>query len=79
MFADSVFLTLLSNLTSTSGLSSIPITKRSILSLLASQYDPLGLASPFLAKYKIFQAYLHKKYVDKGWDDAVDAEDHAEN
>ena len=66
------------NLTSTSGLSSIPITKRSILSLLASQYDPLGLASPFLAKYKIFQAYLHKKYVDKGWDDAVDSEDHAE-
>ena len=67
------------NLDSKSSLDYIPITKRSILSLLASQYDPLGLCSPFLAKYKIFQAKLHRKYPSShGWDDPVDKDDHAE-
>ena len=63
------------NLTSSSKLDSIPITKRSVLSLLASQYDPTGLASPFIAKYKIFMAKLFKNPNYKGWDTPVNDED----
>ena len=48
------------NLTSSSDLSSLSMTKRMVMSLLSSQYDPLGLASVFLAKYKIFLAKLFK-------------------
>ena len=65
----------LPNLTSSSKLDSVPITKRSILSLLASQYDPMGLASPFLVKYKIFQAKLFKNPNYTGWDTPVNHED----
>ena len=36
------------------------MTKRKVMSLLSSQYDPLGLASVFLAKYRIFLARLFK-------------------
>ena len=63
------------NLTSSSSLDSLPITKRSILSLLASQYDPTGLASPFIAKYKIFMAKLFKNPNYTGWDTPVNDED----
>ena len=46
------------NLTSSSDLSNLEMTKRKVMSLLSSQYDPLGLASVFLAKYKIFLAKM---------------------
>ena len=42
------------NLTSQSDLTDLKMTKRMFMSLLSSQYDPLGKASVFLAKYKIF-------------------------
>ena len=48
------------NLTSKSDLTNLEMTKRKVMSLLASQYDPLGLASVFLAKYKVFLAKLFK-------------------
>ena len=37
------------------------------MSLLSSQYDPMGLASPFLAKFKIFLARLFKN-PEYDWD-----------
>ena len=46
------------NLTSQSDLSDLKMTKRMFMSLLSSQYDPLGKASVFLAKYKIFLSVL---------------------
>ena len=63
------------NLTSKCNLDSIAVTKRSILSLLASQYDPTGIASPFIAKYKIFMAKLFKNPNYTGWDTPVNEED----
>ena len=63
------------NLTSSSDLKEVVITKRLILSLLASQYDPLGLASPFLAKLKIFQSRLFKNPNYTGWDTPVNPDD----
>ena len=48
------------NLTTESDLAGLEMTKRKVMSLLSSQYDPLGLASVFLAKYKIFLARLFK-------------------
>ena len=62
------------NLTSNSDLSQIVLTKRIYMSLLGSQYDPLGLASVFLSKYKIFLHSLHKngKYE---MDDPINDED----
>ena len=48
------------NLTSSSDLSNLEMTKRKVMSLLSSQYDPLGLASVYLAKYKIFLAKMFK-------------------
>ena len=41
------------NLSTNSDLTSLKITKRTFMSLLNSQYDPMGLASPFLCKFKI--------------------------
>ena len=66
------------NLTSSSILDSIPVTKRNILSLLASQYDPLGLASPFLVKLKIFQSKLFRNPNYTEWDTPVNEEDKKE-
>ena len=63
------------NLTSSSDLKEVVITKRLILSLLASQYDPLGLTSPFLAKLKIFQSRLFKNPSYTGWDTPVNPDD----
>merc|ERR1711994_775732 len=54
------------NLTSESDLTNLVMTKRKVMSLVSSQYDPLGLVSIFLAKYKIFLARLFK--VDYDWD-----------
>ena len=61
------------NLTSSSDLSSLKMTKRKVMSLLSSQYDPLGLASPFLAKYKIFLARLFK-IPEYDWDVNLEGE-----
>ena len=61
------------NLTSESDLSKFRFTKRMMLSLMASQFDPLGLVSCFLAKYKIFLAQIFKKGYD--WDSELDEED----
>ena len=55
------------NLTSKSDLAELKMTKRKFMSLLSSQYDPMGLASPFLAKFKIFLARLFKN-PDYDWD-----------
>ena len=57
------------NLNKSSDLTDLEMTKRKALSLLSSQYDPLGLASVFLAKFKIFLAQLFKnqEYKNK-WD-----------
>ena len=54
------------NLTSESDLTNLVMTKRKVMSLVSSQYDPLGLVSIFLAKYKIFLARLFKGLYD--WD-----------
>ena len=45
------------------------LTKRSILSLSAAVYDPLGVVSPITARVKtIFQLICKEK---GGWDDKV--------
>ena len=61
------------NLTSASDLSNLRMTKRKVMSLLSSQYDPLGLASVFLAKYKIFLARLFK-VPEYDWDINLEVE-----
>ena len=61
------------NLTSNSDLSQIVLTKRTYMSLLGSQYDPLGLASVFLSKYKIFLHQLYKKEYEM--DEPLNTED----
>ena len=48
------------NLNQDSDLTKLQMTKRKVMSLLSSQYDPLGLASVFLAKFKIFLAKIFK-------------------
>ena len=60
------------DLTSKSNLSDLVLTKRNMGSLLGSQYDPLGLATPFIAKFKLFQSYIFKKY---DWDTPLCPED----
>ena len=46
-----------------------PLTKRGILSMLSSIYDPLGLASPFvLIARRIVQSLCQEKV---GWDDPI--------
>ena len=46
-----------------------PLTKRGILSMLSSVYDPLGIASPFvLGARKVMQELCRTKL---GWDDQV--------
>ena len=46
-----------------------PHTKRGMLSLVSSVYDPLGLACPFVAKAKmLFQLLCREK---RGWDDKI--------
>ena len=49
-----------------------PLTKRGILSMLSSVYDPLGIASPFiLGARKVMQELCRAK---TGWDDQVSLE-----
>ena len=63
------------NLNSESDLTGLKMTKRKVMSLLSSQYDPLGLASVFLAKYKIFLARLFK-IPEYDWDIVLKDEHH---
>ena len=50
-----------------------PVTKRGILSVLCSVYDPLGFVSPFIMLAKmIFQSLCQKKL---DWDDAIGEEE----
>ena len=58
-----------------SDLSKVILTKRQVQAVLGSQYDPLGLASPFLAKYKLYLSHIHKGY---DWDTPFGPEDQAE-
>ena len=60
------------NLTSKSNLDELLLTKRKVQGLLGSQYDPLGLATPWLAKYKLYLSHLHKTY---GWDEKLKYDD----
>ena len=54
-------------------LKNIKLNKRKMLSLLSSQFDPIGLVSCFLSKYKIFIAHLFRKNYD--WDTELDEVD----
>ena len=62
----------LPDLTCDSNLSQIQLTKRKVQAMLGSQYDPLGLAMPFLAKYKLYLSRIHKTY---DWDSHFEPED----
>jgi hypothetical protein len=46
-----------------------PITRRGILSVVSSVYDPLGLASPFILPAKILLQDLCRKSLD--WNDEI--------
>ena len=46
-----------------------PPTRRGILSILSSIYDPLGLLSPYVVCAKIIVQELCRRHV--GWDDPV--------
>ena len=63
------------NLNQNSDLTGLQMTKRKVMSLLSSQYDPLGLSSVFLAKFKIFLAKLFK-IPEYDWDVTLKGEDH---
>ena len=63
------------NLDKTSDLTKLQMTKRKVMSLLSSQYDPLGLASVFLAKFKIFLAKMFK-IPEYDWDVPLKGEHH---
>merc|ERR1712082_299870 len=42
-----------------------------VLSLLMSQFDPVGLISPILVRGKILLRRLYVVDTDLGWDDAL--------
>ena len=50
-----------------------PVTKRGILSVTSSIYDPIGLASPFILKAKIILQNLCKQKLD--WDEPIPESD----
>ena len=50
----------------------LPVTKRSILKVIAGMYDPLGLVSPVLVSMKVlFQELCMGKV---GWDEELSAQ-----
>lgn len=50
-----------------------PTTKRGILSLMSSVYDPLGFAAPFLLRPKVLMQDLCRRNV--GWDETISRSD----
>ena len=50
-----------------------PHTKRGLLSVMSSVFDPLGIASPMVLPARILIQNLFKKNI--GWDDKIDEED----
>jgi hypothetical protein len=50
-----------------------PFTRRGILSIVSSIYDPLGFAAPFIFQAKLFLQDLCRKKLD--WDDVISEED----
>ena len=50
-----------------------PLTRRGILSIVSSIYDPLGFAAPFIFQAKLFLQDLCRKKLD--WDDVISEED----
>jgi Pao retrotransposon peptidase len=52
-----------------------PVTKRTVLSNIASLYDPLGLAGPIVVTAKLLLQNLWRKQID--WDQALDHDDHS--
>lgn len=51
-----------------------PPTKKTVLTTIASVYDPLGIASPALLPARIF----YQKILEKEWDEVLDAENQQE-
>ena len=50
-----------------------PATRRGILSIVSSVYDPLGFAAPFILQAKLIMQELCRKNL--GWDDDIPEED----
>ena len=50
------------------------LTRRSVLSFMAAQYDPLGLGSPLLLRGKLLLRNLHGKEANLKWDQTLPAE-----
>ncbi len=50
-----------------------PPTRRGILSIVSSVYDPLGFAAPFILQAKLIMQDLCRKNL--GWDDEISKED----
>jgi hypothetical protein len=46
-----------------------PLTKRGVLSMLSSVYDPLGMAGPFVLRAKLIMQDLCREKM--GWDDSI--------
>ena len=52
------------------------LTKRILLGLVNSQYDPMGLISPLLIILKIHLRELFGSKISLGWDEAIPSENH---
>ena len=50
------------------------LTRRKVLALLMSQYDPLGLMVPLLLRAKILLRSLYGKGKEKNWDKPLSQE-----
>lgn len=48
----------------------VSLTRRGVLSMLSSVYDPLGLVSPFVLKSKLI--FQQECRLNKGWDDPLE-------
>ena len=62
-------------LKSSSNIDNLQMTKRKMMSLMASQYDPLGLGSIYLAKIKIFLSRIFKNQKYENWDEPFEGDE----